>query len=84
MGHTVCQEASTYITAVFRSAGTNYILPEQDEVLAEHVCKHAADLSGKEANGTRRVKTELTHREDDTKRHAPSSNCREPRKLMRI
>lgn len=84
MGHSVCQEASTPITAMFRSAGTDDILPEQDTVWAEHVGKHATDLSGKEANGTRRVKTELTHREDDTRRHAPSSHCREPRKLMRI
>lgn len=69
---------------MFRSAEMGYILPEQNKVLAEHVCKQATDLSGKEANGTRRVKTELTHREDDTKRQAPYSNCREPRKLMRI
>lgn len=41
------------------------------------------ELSGKEANRPRRVKTELLCREENAQRQAPSSNCLEPRKLMR-
>lgn len=64
--------------------GKDYIQLEQDKVLAGHMCKHRTDLSGREANGSRRVKTELMHREENTKRQVPYSNCPEPRKLMRI
>lgn len=64
--------------------GKDYIQPEQDKVLAGLVCKHRADLSGKEANGTGCVKTRLMHREENTQRQAPYSNCLEPRKLVRI